>query len=183
MNSVAADETSSAVVGSSGFTEGSCRTQINNSELFSGWSSEELQQVQRADPDNAAVLAWIKASEECPLWPIVFVCCSATKAYWSQWKWLYIRDGTLVRRFYCLDDIQFCLQVVLPQVFWSDIMIQMHEGQVGGHFWGRENCSPPANSILLVQNERGCRPLGQHLYQLCGQGQTPEDTMSTHGHC
>lgn len=37
-------------------------------------------------------------------------------------------------RFYCLADTQFYPQVVLPRALRPDVMRQMHEGQVGGHF-------------------------------------------------
>lgn len=131
---VGGDETSPGDVNSSGLAEGICRTKTNNSELFSGWSPEELRQAQGTDPDIAVIRAWMEASEERPPWLKVSACSPATKTYWSQWKRLYFKDGILVRRFYCLDDTQFYPQVVLPKAFRSDVMRQMHEGQVGGHF-------------------------------------------------
>lgn len=74
---------------------------------------------------------WMEASGESPPWVPVSPCSPATKTYWSQWKWLYIQDGILVRRFYCLDSTPFYKQVVLPPVFWADVMRQMHEGFEG----------------------------------------------------
>lgn len=46
----------------------------------------------------------------------------------------YIQDEKLVRRFYCLDDTQLYVQVELPRAYRPDVMGQMHEGLVGGHF-------------------------------------------------
>ncbi|KAJ8346760.1 hypothetical protein SKAU_G00281610 [Synaphobranchus kaupii] len=109
-------------------------TETTNAELFGGWSPEELRQAQKADPDIAPIRAWMEASAERPPWVTVSPCSPATKTYWSQWKRLYIRDEILVRRFFCLDDTQFYPQVVLPRAFRPDVMRQMHEGQVGGHF-------------------------------------------------
>ncbi|KAF7648018.1 hypothetical protein LDENG_00163380 [Lucifuga dentata] len=109
-------------------------TKTNKTEVFCGWSPEELRQAQEADPDIAPIRMWMEANGERPPWVTVSPCSPATKMYWSQWKQLYIRDGILVRRFYCLDATQFYPQVVLPCVFRPDVMRQMHEGQVGGHF-------------------------------------------------
>ncbi|XP_036001790.1 uncharacterized protein LOC118565513 [Fundulus heteroclitus] len=109
-------------------------TRTNNTELYGGWSLEELRQAQEADPDIAPIKAWMEASKERPPWVTVSPHSPATKTFWSQWKRLYIRDGILVRRFYCLNDTEFYPQVVLPRVLRPDVMRQMHEGQVGGHF-------------------------------------------------
>eukprot|EP00064_Thunnus_orientalis_P001978 superscaffoldBa00000136_g1982 len=109
-------------------------TRTRETALFSSWSLEELQQAQEADPDIAPIREWREASGEHLSWNTVSAYSPTTKAYWSQWKRLYIRDGILVRRFYCLDDTQYYPQVVLPHIFQSDIMRQMHEGPVGGHF-------------------------------------------------
>ena len=109
-------------------------TKSKENELFGGWSLEELRQAQEDDADIAPIRTWLETSGERPAWVTVSPCSPATKTYWSQWKRLYIRDGVLVRRFYCLDDTQFYPQVVLPRTFRPDIMRQMHEGQVGGHF-------------------------------------------------
>ena len=105
-------------------------TKSKENELFAGWSLEELRQAQEDDADIAPIITWLETSGERPAWVTVSPCSPATKTYWSQWKRLYIRDGVLVRRFYCLDDTQFYPQVVLPRTFWPDIMRQMHEGEV-----------------------------------------------------
>uniref|UniRef100_A0A3B5QVZ8 Gypsy retrotransposon integrase-like protein 1 n=2 Tax=Xiphophorus TaxID=8082 RepID=A0A3B5QVZ8_XIPMA len=102
--------------------------------LFHGWTMGELSQAQDADVDIAPIRSWMKASDKRPPWPVVSPCSPATKTYWTQWKRLYFRDGVLVRRFYCLDDTQFYPQIVLPRKLQLDVMRQMHEGPVGGHF-------------------------------------------------
>ncbi|XP_061754270.1 uncharacterized protein LOC133551511 isoform X2 [Nerophis ophidion] len=109
-------------------------TTTKEKKLFGGWSLEELRQAQEGDADIAPIRTWLTTSEERPAWVTVSPCSPATKTYWSQWKRLYVKDGILVRRFYCLDDTQFYPQVVLPRVFRADIMRQMHDGQVGGLF-------------------------------------------------
>ncbi|KAJ3600451.1 hypothetical protein NHX12_031434 [Muraenolepis orangiensis] len=111
------------------------RTTTNNTTgLFCGWSPEELRQAQEADPDIGPIRAWMETSNKRPPWVTVSPCSPATKTYWSQWKRLYLKDTILVRRFYCLDETHFYPQVVLPRIFRPDVMKQMHDGQIGGHF-------------------------------------------------
>lgn len=109
-------------------------TNTNETTLFSGWTTEELCQAQAADTDIAPIRTWLEASSERPPWTTVSPYSPATKTYWSQWKRLYLKDGVLVRRFYCVGDIQFYPQIVLPRKMQPDVMRQMHEGPVGGHF-------------------------------------------------
>lgn len=109
-------------------------TNIKETTLFPGWTIEELHQAQAADTDIAPIRSWLEASSERSPWPTVSPCSPATKTYWSQWKRLYLRDGVLVRHFYCLDGTQFYPQIVLPRKMQPDVMRQMHEGPVGGHF-------------------------------------------------
>ncbi|XP_026022288.1 uncharacterized protein LOC113021785 [Astatotilapia calliptera] len=107
---------------------------LDTASLFHGWTMGELSQAQDADADIAPIRAWMEASSERPPWTIVSPCSPATKTYWAQWKRLYFRDGVLVRRFYCLDETQFYPQIVLPRKLQPEVMGQMHEGPVGGHF-------------------------------------------------
>ena len=109
-------------------------TNMNESTLFPGWTMEELRQAQASDTDISPIKAWLEASSERPPWTTVSPYSPATKTYWSQWKRLYFKEGVLVRRFYCLDDTQFYPQIVLPRKLQSDVLRQMHEGPVGGHF-------------------------------------------------
>lgn len=57
----------------------------------------------------------MEASGERPTWATIAPYSPAIKTYWSQWIRLYIRDGVLVRRFYCLDDVQFFSYVLVIQ--------------------------------------------------------------------
>lgn len=109
-------------------------TKVEEATLFPGWSLDELRRAQEADPDITPIRTWMEASKEQPSWATVSPHSPASKTYWSQWKRLYIRDGILARRFYCLDDIHFYPQVVLPRALQPDVMRQLHEGPVGGHF-------------------------------------------------
>ncbi|RXN37833.1 Transposon Ty3-G Gag-Pol poly [Labeo rohita] len=101
---------------------------------FSGWTTKELCAAQAADPDIAPIKRWMKESEERLSWEDVSPCGPATKAYWSQWQRLYLKDDILVRRYYLNEGPEFYPQIVLPQVFRKSVMHQMHEGPVGGHF-------------------------------------------------
>ncbi|KAL1254821.1 hypothetical protein QQF64_012882 [Cirrhinus molitorella] len=121
-------------------TPESCRVGVvqpassTNTSSFSGWTTEELRAAQAADPDIAPIKRWMKESEERPSWEDVSPNGPATKAYWSQWQRLYLKDDILVRRFYLKEGPEFYPQIILPQVYRENVMLQKHEGPVGGHF-------------------------------------------------
>lgn len=71
---------------------------------------------------------------ERPSWVQVSHLGAATKSYWSEWNRLYLKDDMLLQRFYQIDDAVFYPQVILPYAFRQDILRQMHDGPVGGHF-------------------------------------------------
>uniref|UniRef100_A0A3B1IQI2 Gypsy retrotransposon integrase-like protein 1 n=1 Tax=Astyanax mexicanus TaxID=7994 RepID=A0A3B1IQI2_ASTMX len=104
------------------------------STLFKGWSLEDLRAAQKADPDIGPLWRWLDEGSERPTWADVSPLGPAIKAYWSQWKRLYMRDGVLVRRFYSNNETEFHPQMILPRVFRQDVQQQMHDGPVGGHF-------------------------------------------------
>ncbi|MGH0164280.1 UNVERIFIED_CONTAM: hypothetical protein FKN15_046787 [Acipenser sinensis] len=106
----------------------------NPSELFTGWTMEHLREAQITDPDIGQVLKLKEQGGVQPKWSTISPFSSATKAYWTQWKRLQLRDGILVRLFYSQDGSQFQLQIILPREFHAGVMKQMHEGPVGGHF-------------------------------------------------
>ncbi|KAJ3582110.1 hypothetical protein NHX12_015868 [Muraenolepis orangiensis] len=126
-------------------------TTNNTTGLFCGWSPEELRQALEADPDIGPIRAWMETSNERPPWVTVSSSSPATKTHWTQWKRLYLKDTILVRRFYCLDDTQIYPQVVLPRIFRPDVMKQMHDGKICGHF-GVER------TVARLQTRYFCRP-------------------------
>uniref|UniRef100_A0A8C9Y874 Gypsy retrotransposon integrase-like protein 1 n=1 Tax=Sander lucioperca TaxID=283035 RepID=A0A8C9Y874_SANLU len=71
-----------------------------------------------------------------PPWADIAPYSPATKAYWSQWKRLYQKDGVLLRKFYCTDERVFYPQILLPQEYRTPVTEQLHDGPVGGHFGG-----------------------------------------------
>ncbi|KAL0162302.1 hypothetical protein M9458_041698, partial [Cirrhinus mrigala] len=101
---------------------------------LSGWTTEELCAAQAADPDIAPIKRWMKESEERLSWEDVSPCGPATKAYWSQWQRLYLKDDILVRHYYLNEGSEFYPRIVLPRVFRKSVMHQMHKGPMGGHF-------------------------------------------------
>ncbi len=63
--------------------------------------------AQAVDPDIAPIQRWMNESMERPSWEDVSPYGPATKAYWSQWQRLYLKDGTLVRRYYLNETLSF----------------------------------------------------------------------------
>ena len=103
-------------------------------DLFSGWTQEQLKSAQMTDPDIAPVCKWIEEGGSRPAWADIAPCSPATKAYWAQWKRLYQRDGITLRKFYCAEGNVYYPQILLPRVYRTPVMEQMHDGPVGGHF-------------------------------------------------
>ncbi|KAL7848366.1 hypothetical protein AOLI_G00230840 [Acnodon oligacanthus] len=102
--------------------------------LFNGWTMEDLCTAQKADADIAPIWRWLEEGGECPTWVDVSPLGPATKAYWSQWKRLYMQDGVLLRRFYSTNEAVFHPQIVLPRALRQDVLKHMHDGPLGGHF-------------------------------------------------
>lgn len=104
--------------------------------LFQGWTQEQLTTAQKTDPDIAPVWQWVDSGGSRPPWSTIAPYSPATKAYCSQWKRLYMKDGVLMRKFFCPEGQTFYPQVLLPQTLREAVMEQMHSGPVGGHFGG-----------------------------------------------
>lgn len=114
--------------------QGACSSTAIDWLPFHGWSRLELQEAQRADLDIAPIIKWLEEEQGRPSWVQVSHLGAATKSYWSQWDRLYLKDGILLRRFYQIDKAVFYPQVILPHALRQDILKQMHDGPVGGHF-------------------------------------------------
>ncbi|KAL7396302.1 hypothetical protein ABVT39_003859 [Epinephelus coioides] len=104
-----------------------------HTNLFCGWTQEQLNNAQLTDPDISPVRKWMDTGDR-PLWTDVAPCSPATKSYRAQWKRLYRRDGVLLRKFYCTEGQVFYPQILLPRLYRASVMQQMHNGPVGGHF-------------------------------------------------
>lgn len=104
-----------------------------HTNLFCGWTEEELNHAQLTDPDISPERKWMDAGDR-PSWTDVAPCSPATKAYWVQWKRLYRKDGVLLRKYYCTEGQVFYPQILLPHLYRASVMQQMHDGPVGGHF-------------------------------------------------
>uniref|UniRef100_A0A8K9WZZ2 Gypsy retrotransposon integrase-like protein 1 n=1 Tax=Oncorhynchus mykiss TaxID=8022 RepID=A0A8K9WZZ2_ONCMY len=109
-------------------------TDTSDTVLFHGWTTEELHQAQMADPDIGPVKRCLEEGQERPSWGDVSPFGPAAKAYWSQWKRLYVKDCILLLCFYCTKGTVFYPHMLLPRVFRTDIMKQMHDGPIGSHF-------------------------------------------------
>ena len=75
--------------------------------LFNSWTLEDLFTAQKADPGITPVWRWLEEGGEHPTWVDVSSLRPVTKAYWSQWKRLYMQDGVLLRRFYSTNEAVF----------------------------------------------------------------------------
>ncbi|XP_028299789.1 uncharacterized protein LOC114461699 [Gouania willdenowi] len=109
-------------------------SESSSNNLFHGWTQEQLKTAQMTDPDIAPIRVWKEEGCNRPPWADIAAHSPATKAYWAQWKRLCLRDGILLRKFYCSELKVFYPQILLPRTFRNSVMEQLHEGAVGGHF-------------------------------------------------
>lgn len=72
-------------------------------DLFCGWTPEQLADAQKADTDLAPLISWMEEGNSRPPWADLAPHSPATKAYWSQWKRLYKNDGVLMQKYYCAE--------------------------------------------------------------------------------
>ncbi len=135
---------------------------------FSGWTTEELCAAQAVDPDIAPIQRWMNESMERPSWEDVSPYGPATKAYWSQWQRLYLKDGTLVRRYYLNETLS--LPQIISASFPEDVCTRCTRGQ-WWTFVGSERYSGCRTGIIGT-NARGCLHFGVPQHQLCCKGST-----------
>ncbi|KAL2087962.1 hypothetical protein ACEWY4_016790 [Coilia grayii] len=115
--------------------QGACSSTSSSIQLpFQGSSRVELSEAQRNDLEIAPIIRWLEEGQGRPSWVQVSHLGAAAKSYWSQWDRLYLRDDILLRRFYQVEDAVYYPQIILPQAFRQDVLKQMHDGPVGGHF-------------------------------------------------
>ena len=98
------------------------------------WTNKAVQAVQMKDPDIRPVLEWMEEGEEQPPWSEVAPQSATTKAYWSQWQSLRLREGLLYRVWVSPTGNKEVLQLVLPKTLRKEAIRQLHDTPTSGHF-------------------------------------------------
>ena len=85
-----------------------------------------------ADKVISHLLTWRKAGER-PDWPAVSHLHSVTKAYWSQWDSLALRNGDLYHRWQSPKHDWVTWQLVLSTELCANVLKRLHDSPVIGH--------------------------------------------------
>ena len=114
----------------------SFKRKINLVQLQPKWTTVELGEAQRADPDLALVIKALEnqsrpSQEEISAWSPV------ARRYLSEWDRLHFVDGALRRRWYDNQGRESHDQYVVPRKLVTDILKAAHDSPLSGHFGAR----------------------------------------------
>ena len=93
-----------------------------------------LADSQQKDPDLQPILKWMAASPTRPGWREMAATSPVTKAYWTQWDTLQLKDGVLYRAWFNEKGDQQQLLPVLPKALQEEALRQLHDNPAAGHF-------------------------------------------------
>ena len=99
---------------------------------LAGFSPEDLEAAQKADPDVSPVLGWAKDGKR-PAKTELAPCSAETKNIVTQWSLLRERNGTLYREAKRRQTGQTFYQFVVPLGLRSKILEQLHNLRIVGH--------------------------------------------------
>ena len=105
-------------------------------EWMGSWTPEEVKNWQQSDVPISRVIEWLETLSVCPDWKEVAGLDSTTKAYYSQWGNLLLKEGILCRRWYPQKQVpgsQSVLQVVTPLQLRQRILQSLHNSPSGGY--------------------------------------------------
>ena len=105
--------------------------------LANQWLTEKdllrVQKLQEKDPDLSPIISALKTGQRPPHSDIVSK-SPAVRYYWSIWNSLSLQNGCLYREFYRQDGTGSHLQFLVPKSIRSEILAQMHNSVISGHF-------------------------------------------------
>ena len=111
-----------------------CQPKLSHENL---WSSDQdrakVRESQLNDPDLTIIIRAIEAGKK-PSHSEVVVLSPAARYYWSIWDSLTMQDECLHRYFYRKDGSGSHLQFIVPQSMKPEILYQVHNTIVSGHF-------------------------------------------------
>ena len=105
--------------------------------IMTFWAStrpkEELGMLQKEDPDIGPILS-AKVTGNKPSSQDMVTCSPATRHYWILWDSLVVYDGILLKKFIKRDGSGEYLQFIVPLSMRKEVLFQMHNSLVSGHF-------------------------------------------------
>ena len=96
-------------------------------------SPQTLREGQLNDPIIKHVIQWKRNSEARPPWDQISHLGNHCKSCWSQWDRLVLIEEVLYREWYDSKTNIKSLQLVLPQVWQSEVLQMLHEDPCAGH--------------------------------------------------
>ena len=96
-----------------------------------GWSTAELAAAQAADLDIAPIQDWLRTGTGRPDRKTVAPCSGTTRAYWSQWDSLELRDDVVYRKFIGNAGLVDYYQLLVPCSLRPQFMKMVHERAAG----------------------------------------------------
>ncbi len=104
----------------------------NHSEWKSRHAAAELHRKQKADPDLAPILRWLKAGNA-PTPQEVAASSPATRHYWVQRLTLSLQDGVLYRGFTRKNGTWASWQFLVPKSLRDEVLRLNHDSLIAGH--------------------------------------------------
>ena len=149
----------------------------------SSFPQHEMLQAQSDDPEIGPILQLLKNDGIRPPWQVVSEFSQPTKVYWAQWRSLALVDGVLYRDWETPVGDKVIKQLVLPQKYRREVLMQLHNSVSGGHlgvsktlgkvrerfYWVqcRKDVQSWCRNCDLCASKRGpqrkvCAPMGQY---------------------
>ena len=98
------------------------------------WDSSTLRRLQLEDSDIEVILKAREKSDEPPSWEEISPCSVATKAYWSKWSQLEVKDGVLHYVWTPPNDTGRVRKlIILPSSLRTDVIDELHNSKSSAH--------------------------------------------------
>ena len=97
------------------------------------WTTEEMVDAQRTDPDVSPILRSKVDGDQRPTWEEISIESPATKSYWAEWERLYLRGDLLYRKWESDDGKYYRFQLVLPRKYQEVVLRNLHDVRTSAH--------------------------------------------------
>ena len=100
-----------------------------------GYSTEEIMNLQRNDPDLNKIIGWLKQSSYRPDKDEVDLRHESpcVRHLYLVWKQLFIKNGVLYKKYETVDRTRMYIQIVVPKSQQNTVMYAMHNAVTSAH--------------------------------------------------
>ena len=96
-------------------------------------SENDIECAQRDDKHLEIIINYMENSDQKPAWHNICSENVVVKALCSQWKRLQLREGILFRRWEDDTGKRISWQLVVPDRYKKDILMNLHDAVTAGH--------------------------------------------------